>query len=96
MPELHHNFAALVMHRFGDMLPAVKLLGAIQAGHIGIALALVADGGGFGNQQPGRGALGIVLSHQGCGNGVRRAVARQWRHHDAVGKLPIANLNSVE
>ena len=76
VPELHHDFAAFVMHRFGDVLPPVELLGAIQARHIGITLGLMADGRGFGDQQAGRGALAVVLSHQRGRNGVGCAVAR--------------------
>ena len=84
------------MHRFGDALPAVELLGAVQAGHISVTLRLVADRRGFSDQETCRGALGIVLGHQ-CGrNGVGRAVARQRRHHDAVGKLQVTSLDGVE
>ena len=35
---------------------------------------------------------GVVLSHQRCGDGIRRAVAREWGHDDAVGKMQITRL----
>jgi hypothetical protein len=40
MPQLHHDAPAFGMHGIGHLLPAVQLLGAVQAGHVGIALAL--------------------------------------------------------
>jgi len=47
MPQLHHDLAARSVHGGCHLLPARDLLGRIQAGHIGIALALVADGRGL-------------------------------------------------
>lgn len=96
MPELHHDLAANVVHGFRDLLPAIQLRGAIEAGHVGIALALVADGRGFGDQQAAAGALGVVLGHQGHRNGVGRPVAGERCQHDAVGQLQIAGLGGVE
>ena len=60
------------------------------------ALALLAVGRRFGDEQARRGALGIVLCHQRRGTGVGRAVARQWRHHDAIGQLKLAGLERIE
>ena len=96
MPELHHNLAALRMHGFGHFLPAVELFGAVQTGYIRVALGLVADGGGFGDQQTGAGALRIVGLRNIGRNGVGRTVARERRHDDAVGKLQVAGLVGVE
>ena len=84
MPQLRHDGAAGLVHGFGHALPAVELLGAVQAGHVGVALRLRADGGGLGNQQAGAGALRVIGGHQRRGDGARRAVARQRRHGNAV------------
>ena len=96
MPQLHHHLAAGLVHGVGDALPAIKLLGAIQTRHVGIALGLVADGGGFADDQPGRGALGVVLGHERVGHGVGRSVACERRHHDAVGQRKLAHLDAVK
>jgi len=96
VPQLHHDLAALGVHGFGHALPAVELLGAVEAGHVGVALALVADGGGFGDEQARAGALRIVGGGDVGRNGVRRAVARERRHDDAVGELQVAGLYGVE
>jgi len=90
MPELHHDLAAGLMHGMGHLLPAVELLGAIQAGHVGIALGLVGDGRALAHDQPGAGALGVVQRGQRARNGIGRAVARERRHDDAVGELQVA------
>ena len=42
MPQLHDDLAALGVHGVGHLLPAGELLRRIEAGHVGIALALVA------------------------------------------------------
>ena len=96
VPQLHHNLATRLVHRMGYLLPAVELLGAVQARHIGIALALRADGGGLGDDEAGRGALGVVGGHQGVGYRPRSPVARQGRHDDAVGHGNLADLEGVE
>ena len=62
MPELGDDFAALGMHGLGDFLP-VPAARVVQAWHIGIALALLADGRGLGDQQTGAGALGVGDRH---------------------------------
>ena len=74
----------------------VELLGAIQARHVGIALALVADGRGLGDQQAGAGALRVVLGHQRRGDRARRAGAGEGRHHDAVVQLQVACADGIE
>jgi hypothetical protein len=96
VPELGHDLAAGRVHGARHGLPARDLLGRVQAGHVGVALALVADGGGFGDQQAGAGALGVVGRHQRGGHGVRRAVARERGHDDAVGELQVAGGGGVK
>ena len=96
MPELHDDLAARVVDCVGHFLPAGQLLRRIEAGNIGIALSLMADGRGFGHDQPGRGALSVVGDGQLAGNGIRRAVARERGHDDAVGKSQITGLERIE
>ena len=47
MPQLHDDFAASCVNAVGDTFPTIKLFSAVQAWHIGITLALVADGRRF-------------------------------------------------
>ena len=96
MPELHHDLAAGLVHSMGHLLPAVELLGAVQARHVGITLGLVGDGRAFAHDQAGAGALGVVLHGEVVGDGVGRAVARERRHDDAVGQLQVASGGGVE
>jgi hypothetical protein len=87
MPELHHDAAPGGVHRVGHAAPAAQLFGRVQPRHVGIALALVADRRGFGDEQPRARALRVVGDRQLGGHGVGRAVARQRRHHDAAGQV---------
>jgi len=91
MPELNHDLAGGLVHAVCDFFPAIELLGAVEARHIRITLALLADGGGLSDLQAGRGALCVLLDHERCRRCVRRAVARQWRHHDAIGEVHVAD-----
>ena len=91
MPELHHDFSARCMDGLGNRLPAIQLLGAVKARHIGVTLGLRRDRGGFGNQQTGAGPLRVVLGHQRRRNCAGRTVAGQRGHHDAVGQRHCAH-----
>lgn len=91
VPELGEDAPAGGVHRVGDLAPAGDLLGAVDARCPGVALALPADLGAFGNNQAGAGALAVVLGHQrggdfatgGAGTGHRR-------HDDAIGEGQVA------
>lgn len=96
MPQLHHNFAASGVHIVGHFLPRIQLLGAVQARHVGIALALLGNGGGLGDDQARRSALGIVSGRKWAGYRIWRAVARQRRHHDAVGQVQVTSGDGVK
>ncbi len=96
VPELHNDLAALGMHRAGHFLPGVKLLSAIETRHVGITLALMADSGAFGDQEAGAGALAIVNLGDIGRHGIGRAVPRERRHHDAVGKGQVTGFVGVE
>ncbi len=71
VPQLRDDLATIGMHRVGDALPCFQLLGGVQARHIGIALALVADGRCLGDQQAGSGPLPVIGDAQIGGNGAR-------------------------
>ncbi|MNZ89279.1 hypothetical protein D3C78_1081910 [compost metagenome] len=91
VPELGEDASAGSMHGVGNLAPACDLLGAVDARSPGIALALAADLGAFGNDQAGAGALGVVLGHQLGGDiAGGRARAGHRRHHDAVAGLDLA------
>ena len=100
MPELHDDFAASGMYRCSDRLPGLHLFFAPDAGHVGVALSLVTDGGGFGNDQScpilGVGALGVVGGHQGRGHGTGCAVAGERGHDNAVGNGDGAELGGIK
>ncbi len=96
MPQLHHDLAACLVHGAGHFLPAVQLLGAVQAGHVGIALALGADGGGLRDDQARAGALRVVGGDQIGGNGLGRAVAGEGGHGNAVGQGDVTGLGGFE
>ena len=91
-----HDFSAFRVHGFRYRLPAFNLFLRVEPGHIGVALALLADGGGLSDEQACAGALRVVGGHQRCGHGARRAVARERRHDDAVGKGDGADSNGVK
>jgi hypothetical protein len=70
------------------MAPGSDLFGAVDAGRAGIALGLEGDLRGFSDDQPGAGALAVVLGHQ-RGRYVARlqaAQAGEGGHEYAVGQ----------
>ena len=87
MPKLHDHFAAFGMHRRSDRLPSLDLFCRPNAWHIGVSLALVADGGCLGDDEAcarcGVGALGIVFRHERIRQSPWRTVASQRGHHNA-------------
>ena len=97
MPELNDDGSALGVHGVGDLFPAPDLLVGITARRIGIALRLRRDLRGFGDDQAGRGALGVIFGgertrDQACAG----AVPGQRRHDDAIGELEGAYLGGFE
>ena len=96
VPQLAVDAAAARMHGLGHLPPAIELLGAVEARHVGVALALMGDGRAFADDQPGAGALRVVLRHQRRGDGVGRAVARERRHDDSVGQMQVPHLHGFE
>ena len=97
VPDLQEDAAAGLVYGVGDFFPAGNLGGVVDAGFVpegGVAL----DGhGGFGDQQAGTGALGIVGGHQVAGDvAVFGAAAGERRHQDAVGEQQGAGLQRLE
>ncbi len=92
VPKLRENAPARLVRRLCHVAPAFDLRLAVEARRPDVALALLADLRRLGDDQPGARALAVI----GRGEFVRRvgsvggAVARQRRHHDAIGQLEIA------
>jgi len=72
----------------GHNLPAGLLVGGVEARPVVVPGALGGHGGGFGDDQAGPGALGVVLSRERGGDAVLVGPgAGQGGHHDPVGQL---------
>ena len=61
MPKLNDNGSAFEVHGVGDRLPASDLIVRIATRCVRVALRLGRDLRGFGDDQAGRGALGVVV-----------------------------------
>ncbi len=97
MPDLQGDAAAGGVHRVGDFLPAHHLLRAVDA-RLGDEGRGIAGGhGGLGDDQPGAGALRVILRDQIARHVLRLgAAARQRRHHHPVGQFQRASLERRE
>ncbi len=97
VPELQEDASALGVHGGGRQLPAFDLRGRPDAGRADVALALRADVGRFGDDEAGRGALGVVGGLQLAGDAlVVGPRPGQRRHDDAVGELIGPELDRIE
>jgi hypothetical protein len=98
VPELGDNSATGVVHGVGDPAPSPHLLRAPKTWRVGPAEAVGTDRGGFGDNQAGRGALGIIFSLQRCRHVIDRpgAHARKRRHDDPTGQVEIAHADRGE
>ena len=68
-----------------------------EAGDVGVADSEGVDGCAFGEDEPGGGALGVVVDHDGRRDVVGRAAeAGEGRHEDAVGEVEVADLDGIE
>ena len=97
VPQLQEDLAARAMHGLGDVGPAAHLVVGPDAGGVRVAHAHRCHGSGFAEDQPGGGALHVVLGHQRIGHapGIR-AAAGQRRHDDAVRQLHVAQCDRIE
>ena len=87
MPELQENPGAGAMHGLHHRLPALHLIGRVDAGRIRIAHAARRDLRRFGDEEPRRGALAVVKGRQLRRDVAgARAAARHRRQHDPVRK----------
>src|SRR5215468_6912463 len=64
MPDLDEDPPAFFMHAVRDLAPALDLLLRIDAGRILIALALLRNLAGLGDQEACGGALPIIVDRQ--------------------------------
>ena len=85
VPQLGEDLAPLGVHGLGDLFPACDLLRAVDAGGVGIALAVRANDGGFGDDEADVGAAAIVGSHlRGRHQSRARHAAGEGGHHEAI------------
>jgi hypothetical protein len=85
VPKLAKNAPTSRVHRLRHVAPSRDLLRQPDPRPERPAEPLPADAGSFRNDQPGGGALSIILRHKRRRNVVARvARARQRRHQDAV------------
>jgi hypothetical protein len=97
MPKLDEDRAAGVMDGIGNAPPARNLRFSINARRVDIALALLRDLRRFADDQPGAGALAVILHHEIIGNiAAAGAIARQGRHDDAVAQGQLAQFIRLE
>ena len=75
VPQLHENAPARLVHRARRLAPALDLGLAVEAGRPDVALPLLADLRGLGDDQPGAGALTVIGGGEVVG-GVGPGVAR--------------------
>ncbi len=68
MPELHENAPTLCVYSSLHLATAVDLVLRVDAGRVLIALALLRNLGGLGNNQPCRRALGVVFGGEVAGH----------------------------
>ena len=97
MPELADDAAAARVHRVRHQPPAGHLRVAPDARREGVALALLGDVGGFGDDQAGGGALRVVGGVQRSRHiALADAAARERRHDDAVRQGQRAHAGGLE
>ena len=97
MPDLADDLAARVVHRLHDRPPRIDLRVGPDARCERPAQALLADAGGLGEDQPGAGALGVILGHdRGRHVLAGGAAAGERGHEDPVLRLDGADADRVE
>ena len=93
VPELHEDDAALAVHGVGDCRPRAHLRVGEQSGNVVPADRIATDPCPLGDDQPGRGTLGVV-THVQIGRQqvrIRCTATRQRRHDHPVGELELAH-----
>jgi hypothetical protein len=91
MPELKKDLSALRVDVIRHLAPAGDLLGRVDAGRVLIALTFRDHLARFADDQPRARALPVIFDGERRGDVARSCtIARQWRHHDAIGKGQLA------
>ncbi len=97
VPKLQKDPAIAGMDRLGHAAPSRNLLGAMNAGRVGIAQALGRNLRRLGDDQPGRSALDVVGGIELLRHVSRPGpIAGQGRHDHAVGEAVGAELEGCE
>ncbi len=95
--QLQEHPAALGPHRVGDAPPSGHMRLVVDRGDVGVGLPHGVRRGGLGDDQPCGGALRVVRGHDRLRDAVGAgAVARQRRHHQAVGQAQSAEAGGFE
>lgn len=81
----------------GDAAPAGDLRRGVDPGDVRVGLPDGVRGAGLGDDQPGRGALGVVGGHECAGDPVGPGpVSGQRGHHQAVGQFQASEAGGFE
>ena len=97
MHDLAKHTPARALHRIGDFAPGGGLFLGVYPGGTHIAFTHRAREGTLADDQPGAGALPIVLGHQLVRDTVRAGAAAGHRCHDhPVGHFDRADLNRLQ
>src|SRR5665213_743025 len=97
MPELDEDPSAALVDAVRHPAPAGDLLLRVDAGGVLITLALLRNLARLGNQEARGGALAVIFHGERARHlAGDRAVARQRRHHEAVGERERADFEGFE
>ena len=95
--QLQHNASAFGMHGLGDPLPTGHLFGTVDRGRPAIAQAAGRRCSAFGDDQPGTGALTVILDHLAARDRIcQGSTACHRRHDNSVGQLQLAQGDRLE
>src|SRR5690606_17214945 len=96
VPQLGEDGAAARVHGRSNALPALHLRCSVQARGEQVAARLLGDLGALADDQPGAGALAVVLRRQRVGHRAGRPRPGHGCHHDAVAQLQPAQVELLE
>src|SRR3981081_3497948 len=98
MPKLDEDAATAFMHAIGHLAPTGGLLRRIDARCVLITLALLRHLACLSDEEAGGRALAVIVHRDWARHHARPhcAVARQWRHYQAVGQGDRAQLKGLE
>src|SRR5690606_24364770 len=97
MPQLHEHLPALVVNGRSDLSPTINLSGGPDTGCVGIPHALRRNGSRFAENQPGAGALAVILPHEVIRNSsVTGTTTCQGCHDDTAAQSYRPQLDGVK